>query len=71
MANRLKDLKKIQTLRLPITGEKSPSNGCSLLTFYFMVAVIARYVWHLGRVAIDGLLPEDEEQELSLKRKRA
>ena len=61
MANRLKELKKIQTLRLPITGDKIAIKWLFFSFILFMTTLILRYTAHLVRVAFWGLPPEDHD----------
>lgn len=61
MENRLKDLKKIQTLRIPITGDKIAIKWLFFPYILFMILITVRYGWHAIRVAIWGLPPEDHD----------
>lgn len=61
MANRLKELKKIQTLRIPITGDKIAVKWLFVSYILFMIVLVLRYLWHLISVAISGLPLEDQD----------
>ncbi|WP_164659121.1 TRAP transporter small permease [Tropicibacter sp. Alg240-R139] len=61
--NRLMDLKKIPTLRMPITGDKIAIKWLFAAYILLMVATIVRYVWQLYSVARYGP-PETELEEL-------
>ncbi len=63
MANRLKELKKIQTLRVPITGDKIAVKWLFFTYILFMIVLTLRYGWHLIRVTIWGLPLEDQGPE--------
>ena len=45
--NRLMELKKIQTLKMPVTGEKIPIKWLFAPYVILMVAVILRYFWNI------------------------
>lgn len=49
-ANRLMDLKKIQTLRVPITGDKIATKWLFAPFVMMMVVVTLRYVWRIYTV---------------------
>ncbi|EBA16105.1 Tripartite ATP-independent periplasmic transporter, DctQ component [Roseobacter sp. SK209-2-6] len=61
--NRLMELKKIQTLRMPITGDKIAIKWLFAAYILLMVTTILRYLWRLYSVARHGL-PETELEEL-------
>ncbi len=61
MANRLKELKTIQTLRIPITGDKIAVKWLFFTYILFLVVLFVRYSWHLVHVAMRGLPPEDQD----------
>ena len=52
--SRLMDLKKIQTLRMPITGEKIPVKWLFASYITLMIVVILRYAWIFYEVSIKG-----------------
>ena len=52
--SRLMDLKKIQTLRMPITGEKIPIKWLFASYITLMIVVILRYAWIFYEVSIKG-----------------
>ena len=52
--SRLMDLKKIQTLRMPITGEKIPIKWLFASYITLMIVVILRYSWICYEVSIKG-----------------
>ena len=52
--SRLMDLKKIQTLRMPITGEKIPITWLFASYITFMIVVILRYARICYEVSIKG-----------------
>ena len=52
--SRLMDLKKIQTLRMPITGEKIPIKWLFASYITLMIFVILRYAWICYEVSIKG-----------------
>ena len=45
--NRLMELKKIQTLKMPVTGERIPIKWLFAPYIILMVAVILRYFWNI------------------------
>lgn len=47
MASRLMELKKIQTLRMPITGEKIAIKWLFAAYIVLMIAVVLRYSWRI------------------------
>lgn len=53
-ANRLMDLKKLQTLRMPITGDKIAIKWLFASVVLLMVATILRYLWRLVTITRDG-----------------
>lgn len=61
--NRLMELKKIQTLRMPITGDKIAIKWLFAAYILLMVATILRYLWRVYTVARHGP-PETELEEL-------
>ena len=52
--SRLMDLKKIQTLRMPITGEKIPIKWLFASYITLMIVVILRYAWICYEVSTKG-----------------
>ena len=52
--SRLMDLKKIQTLRMPITGDKIPIKWLFASYITLMIFVILRYAWICYDVSIKG-----------------
>jgi len=52
--SRLMDLKKIQTLRMPITGDKIPIKWLFASYITLMIVVILRYAWICYDVSIKG-----------------
>lgn len=62
-ANRLMELKKIQTLRIPITGDKIAIKWLFASFFLLMVATILRYLWRLVTIARYGP-PETELEDI-------
>ncbi len=60
--NRLTDLKKVPTLRVPITGDKIAIKWLFAAYILLMVATIVRYVWRLFSVGRYGP-PESELYE--------
>ncbi len=63
MASRLMELKKIQTLRIPITGDKIAIKWLFAAYILLMVAVILRYLWRLVDVIRNGA-PKDHQEQL-------
>ncbi|SPJ28919.1 TRAP transporter small permease [Falsiruegeria mediterranea] len=61
--NRLMDLKKIQTLRMPITGDKIAIKWLFAAYILLMIATIVRYLWRLYSVVRHGP-PETEMEEI-------
>ncbi|MDG2405118.1 MAG: C4-dicarboxylate ABC transporter permease, partial [Paracoccaceae bacterium] len=53
-ANRLMELKKLQTLRMPITGDKIAIKWLFASFFVLMVATILRYLWRLVTITLYG-----------------
>ena len=64
-ASRLMELKKLQTLRIPITGDKIAMKWLFLPYLILMVVVIIRYCWSLFSVIRYG--PPKDHQELMLE----
>lgn len=62
-ANRLMELKKIQTLRVPITGGKIPIKWLFAPFVMMMIVVTIRYVWRIFTVIRFGA-PETEMEAL-------
>tara|TARA_Y100001934_G_scaffold252943_1_gene317524 strand:+ start:703 stop:1299 length:597 start_codon:yes stop_codon:yes gene_type:complete len=62
--SRLMDLKKIQTLRMPITGDKIPIKWLFASYITLMIAVILRYAWNCFKVSIKGP-PKNTIEEFS------
>ena len=62
-ANRLMDLKKIQTIRMPITGDKIAIKWLFAPFVMLMIVVTARYVWRIYTVVRFGP-PETEIETL-------
>jgi len=63
MTSRLMELKKIQTLRIPITGDKIPVKWLFASYVLLMVVVIIRYLWTLIYIAKHGA-PKDHQEQL-------
>jgi TRAP-type C4-dicarboxylate transport system permease small subunit len=63
-ANRLMELKKIQTLRIPITGGKIPIKWLFAPFVLMMVVVTLRYMWRIVTVIRYG--PPETEMEALL-----
>ncbi len=63
MVSRLMELKKIQTLRVPITGDKIAIKWLFASYILLMVAVVLRYLWSLYHVIRYGP-PEDHQEQL-------
>lgn len=61
MGSRLMELKKIQTLRLPITGDKIAVKWMFVSYIVLMVAVISRAVWQICTVLRFGVPTEPDE----------
>lgn len=64
MANRLMELKKIQTLRIPITGDRIPIKWLFAPYILLMSVIIIRYGWRIFGVLRYGP-PETELEALS------
>ena len=70
-ANRLMELKKIQTIRIPITGGKIPIKWMFAPFVMLMIVVTARYLWRIYTVLrfgppeteMSALLSGEEEQD--------
>lgn len=68
-ANRLMELKKIQTLRMPISGDKIAIKWLFASVVLLMVATILRYLWRLVTITrfgppgteLEDLVAEDEK----------
>ena len=54
MGSRLMELKKIQTLRMPITGDKIAIKWLFAAYILLMVAVMSRYFWRLVETVRNG-----------------
>lgn len=63
-ANRLMDLKKIQTIRIPITGDKIAIKWLFAPFVMLMIVVTLRYIWRIYTVLRFG--PPETEMELLL-----
>ena len=66
-ANRLMDLKKIQTIRIPITGGKIAIKWMFAPFVMLVVVVTVRYLWRIYSVLRFGTIPETEISELLSK----
>jgi len=66
--SRLMDLKKIQTLRMPITGDKIPIKWLFASYITLMIVVILRYAWNCFEVSIKGP-PKNTIEEFSTTQK--
>ena len=66
--SRLMDLKKIQTLRMPITGDKIPIKWLFASYITLMIVVILRYAWICYEVSIKGA-PKRPIEEFSATQK--
>ncbi len=62
-ANRLMELKKIQTLRVPITGDKIAIKWLFASVVLLMIVTILRYLWRIVTITRDGP-PETELDDL-------
>jgi C4-dicarboxylate transporter DctQ subunit len=62
-ANRLMDLKKIQTIRMPLTGDKIAIKWLFAPFVMLMIVVTVRYVWRIYTVVRFGP-PETEIETL-------
>lgn len=62
-ASRLMELKKLQTLRMPITGDKIAMKWLFVPYLLLMVAVIIRGLWNLFQVIKYGP-PKDHQEQL-------
>ena len=68
-ANRLMELKKLQTLRVPITGDKIAIKWLFASFFLLMLATILRYLWRIVTIArfgppgteLEDLFEEDQK----------
>ena len=56
--SRLMELKKIQTLRVPITGDKIPIKWLFASYVMLMIVITLRYLWRAAILARKGL-PEE------------
>ena len=63
-ANRLMDLKKIQTIRMPITGDKIAIKWLFAPFVMLMIVVTLRYLWRIYTVLRFG--PPETEMEMLL-----
>lgn len=63
MVSRLMELKKLQTLRVPITGDKIPVKWLFASYILLMIALIARYIWGLFYIFRHGA-PKDHQEQL-------
>ena len=63
MGSRLMELKKIQTLRMPITGDKIAIKWLFAAYILLMVAVMSRYLWRLIETIRFGA-PEGNQEML-------
>ena len=63
--NRLMDLKKIQTLRMPFTGDKIPVKWLFASVILLMVVMLLRYLWRLVTIAVYGP-PGTELEQLTM-----
>ena len=66
--SRLMELKKIQTLRIPITGDKIQIKWLFASYITLMIVVILRYAWICYEVSIKGL-PKRPIEEFSATQK--
>ncbi len=55
--SRLMELKKIQTLRLPITGDKIPIKWLFASYILMMIVITLRYLWRVVMLAGAGVAP--------------
>ena len=62
-ASRLVELKKLQTLRIPITGDKIAMKWLFAPYLLLIIAVIVRYAWGLYHVIRFGP-PKDSQEQL-------
>ena len=61
--NRLMELKKIQTLRIPITGDQIAIKWLFASVVLLMVVAIIRYSWQIVTITRDGP-PTGEIEEI-------
>ena len=66
--SRLMDLKKIQTLRMPITGDKIPIKWLFASYITLMIVVILRYAWICYDVSIKGATKRPIEEFLDTQK---
>ena len=66
--SRLMELKKIQTLKIPITGDKIPIKWLFASYITLMIVVILRYAWICYDVSKNGA-PKGAIEELSKTQK--
>ena len=57
--SRLMELKKIQTLRVPVTGDKIPIKWLFAPYIMLMIVITLRYIWRGFMLARTALPPED------------
>lgn len=57
--SRLMELKKIQTLRIPITGDKIPIKWLFASYIMLMIVITLRYIWRGFMLARTALPPKD------------
>lgn len=62
-ANRLMELKKIQTLRMPITGDKIAIKWVFAPFILFLVVTVIRSAWHATRTILFGLSENTADTE--------
>jgi len=67
--NRLMELKKIQTLRIPITGDKIPMKWLFAPYIMLMIVITLRYMWRGFMLARTALPPMDANGEPAAGRK--
>ena len=76
--NRLMDLKKIQTLRMPITGDKIAIKWLFASIVLLMVVTVIRYLWRIIMVArfgppgteLEDLISEGQNDQTEMEVKR-
>jgi C4-dicarboxylate transporter DctQ subunit len=64
MGSRLMELKKIQTLSVPFTGDKIPVKWLFASYILLMIAVMVRYAWRIYAVLRFGPTEDSHEQLL-------
>ena len=57
--SRLMELKKIQTLRVPVTGDKIPIKWLFASYIMLMIVITLRYIWRGFMLARNALPPKD------------